>query len=540
MTDIISREKDKGGYSLRRKRSLHRKRLMDVDKGTNPDQLPPGTLVAIYSRVSSEDQVHGYSLEAQVHACQAFAAQRKWKIVEYYSDPGQSGKDDQRPAFSRMIADARTGQFKAILFHKLDRFSRNIENTLRYFRDLNACDVLIASVTEDFDFTTAQGRLVFRMMALFAQWYLENLSAEVVKSKMAMARHGIQNGPVPFGYIKDRNKNQIMIVEEEAKLIQTVYQLYATGKHTDQTIADFMNQSGSLTRKGNRWTKDTVTDILQNEFFYGMVAYRDQLWPGRHPAIIARELFDRVKEMRTKHAHRPRSHIGLNKVVHANLLRGIVCCNHCQQPLRIQSTRHYGYYLETSRYRGRDCIHSNGRVRMDYLDQMVFGLLRNVRLPEDWQLEIKQLMQNLDVVRQVEKRKLEIGEELRRAARAFADGAFSEKSYERRRRKLISEKDLLVVPDDVNALDLDTPLDDLSDFLEEANNDEKKRILHLLFETIYYDFDQKRVAGFKPQAEFVHIFHPAATLSGWIENEGLFSMPLDEVSTNVYCNNISQ
>src|SRR5512145_1165677 len=106
MTDIEHKEKEPIVYSLRRKRSLHRKRLMDVDKAANPDQLPPGTPIAVYSRVSSEEQVHGYSLDAQVNACKAFAAQRKWKIVKFYSDPGHSAKDDKRPAFSQMIQDA--------------------------------------------------------------------------------------------------------------------------------------------------------------------------------------------------------------------------------------------------------------------------------------------------------------------------------------------------------------------------------------------------------------------------------------------------
>ena len=525
MTSLSFKENDTVDYSSRRKRSLHRKRLMDVDKGGNPDQLPPGTPVVIYSRVSSEDQIHGYSLETQVNACKSFAAQRKWEIVGYYSDPGFSGKDDQRPAFSRMIADAREGHFKAILFHKLDRFSRNIENTLRYFRDLNACDVLIASVTEDFDFTTAQGRLVFRMMALFAQWYLENLSAEVVKSKMAMARHGIQNGPVPFGYIK--NQKQIVIVEEEARLVQNAYELYATGKYTDQMIADFLNQSGSLTRKGNRWTKDTITDFLQNEFYYGMVAYRDQLWPGRHPAIISRELFEGVKAIRAGHARRPRSHIGIHKVVHANLLRGIVCCSHCRQPLRIQSTRHYGYYQETSRYRGRDCLQSNGRVRMDILDQQVFDLLKSVQVPGEWQVEIQGMLQDMDVVRQVKIRKLEIDEELRRVARAYADGGYSEASYERRRSRLISEKNLLAIPDDMEALDLDVSLEMLGDYLEEASDDERKQILHLLFESIYYDFDRQCVVGFKPQTEFANVFHSAVSSTGWAESEGMFTVLVD-------------
>jgi hypothetical protein len=87
MTDTTQKDKDPVVYSSRRKRSLNRKRLMDIDKSANSDQLPPGTPIAVYSRVSSEEQVHGYSLDAQVNACKAFAAQRKWNIVRSYSDP---------------------------------------------------------------------------------------------------------------------------------------------------------------------------------------------------------------------------------------------------------------------------------------------------------------------------------------------------------------------------------------------------------------------------------------------------------------------
>jgi site-specific DNA recombinase len=96
---------------------------MDIDKSANPDQLPPHTPIAINSRVSTDEQVHGYSLDAQVNACIAFAAQRRWKVVRFYSGTGNSAKDDNRPDFGKMIAHAQEQQFKAFIFHKLDRFS---------------------------------------------------------------------------------------------------------------------------------------------------------------------------------------------------------------------------------------------------------------------------------------------------------------------------------------------------------------------------------------------------------------------------------
>mgnify|MGYP005647317311 CR=1 FL=1 len=140
--------------------------------------------MAIYTRVSTDEQAEkGLSLSAQQHACRKFADNREWTVVEVYEDPGYSGKNDKRPGFQNMLEDARQGKFKVVLIHKLDRFSRNIDNTLKIFRDLNDHDVTLASVTEEFDYSTPMGRMFFHMMAVFAQWYLENLSAETAKGK---------------------------------------------------------------------------------------------------------------------------------------------------------------------------------------------------------------------------------------------------------------------------------------------------------------------------------------------------------------------
>jgi len=157
---------------------------------------------------------------------------------------------------------------------------------------------------------------------------------------------------------------------------------------------------------------------------------------------------------------------------------------------------------------------------MDVMNRLVFDLLRNVQLPEAWQKDIERMIQDMDVVRKIENRRLEIEDELRRAGRAFADGAFNEDDYDRRRRKLISEKDSLVVPDGARAIEMGMQLETIGDFIDEATDDEKYKILHILFDAVYYDFGQKRLVGFKPHAEFVPIFRLAAPLSGWSEKEG--------------------
>jgi site-specific DNA recombinase len=156
--------------------------------------------VAIYTRVSSEEQVDGYSLSAQEEQARRFAEFKGWTVVALYEEPGRSGKSDLRPVFQQMIRDAEAHQFDVILVHKLDRFSRNVLDVLSYLKRLHQYDVSFTSVTEDFDFTTPMGRMLLTLLAAFAEWYLSNLSHETAKGKAERARKGDWNGTLPFGY----------------------------------------------------------------------------------------------------------------------------------------------------------------------------------------------------------------------------------------------------------------------------------------------------------------------------------------------------
>ena len=100
-----------------------------------PDARTVGTgrLAAIYVRVSSREQVEGYSLEAQLRACREFCAARGYSVVVEYADEGVSAHTDnlaKRPQFSRMLADAEAGRFNLIVVHKMDRFARKLRVTL--------------------------------------------------------------------------------------------------------------------------------------------------------------------------------------------------------------------------------------------------------------------------------------------------------------------------------------------------------------------------------------------------------------------------
>jgi site-specific DNA recombinase len=99
-------------------------------------------------------------------------------------DEAWSGKTVHRPAFQQMLADARAGQFDVVVCHKLDRFSRSLVDVLLTLDELQKYNVTFASAAESIDFTSPTGRMMLVMLAFFAEWYLQNLSAETTKGKV--------------------------------------------------------------------------------------------------------------------------------------------------------------------------------------------------------------------------------------------------------------------------------------------------------------------------------------------------------------------
>lgn len=501
------------------------KRLVVGD--LNPDEFGPGTQVAVYVRVSSEEQVEGYSIDAQREKCLAKAANNEWVVYKVYEDPGFSAKDDHRPAFMQMMNDARHGMFKSIIVHKLDRLMRNVELTAKYFKELSELDVMLTSESEKFDFSSSSGRLYFNMMAVFAQWYLENLSAEVIKAKELMFKRGIHNGRVPFGYDKVGRKSVPVIVPNEENIVKKAFELYATGEYGDQTIADFLNEN-SATRRGRKWSKDTVRDLMQNEFYIGMVRHYDDLNEGVHKPIITRELFERCLEVRKKHAKATRRYAAPINRKDAYILQRVIHCSVCGRPLRIQSTGKYRYYKEVSMERGLECPMSARTIKMEIADKQVSNILANIQLPASWQGEIKQMSEDLDFIQTIQNRKAAIDEQIKRLSRAMVDGGITEEEYEHKRATLLSEKKSLVVPEFSVVTQQGMILDNFTDYLREATREELTHIIHLMFNRAEVDFALKKIIKIEIHPEFIELFRMGLKGSEWKEQDpGVFYLNED-------------
>ena len=104
-----------------------------------------------YCRFSSEAQRDGYSIEAQVRAITEWAQREGHVIRDFYIDEARSGTSDNRESFQRMISDASTGTFKAVVVHKLDRFARDRYDSAVYRHKLKEHGIRVISVLEPLD-----------------------------------------------------------------------------------------------------------------------------------------------------------------------------------------------------------------------------------------------------------------------------------------------------------------------------------------------------------------------------------------------------
>lgn len=160
--------------------------------------------VALYCRVSTEEQaVHGLSIEAQREALDTWATENHVQVVDRYIDAGISARKpaSKRPELQRLLADVRSGQIDLIVFTKLDRWFRNIAEYYKVQEALETHRVDWKTIHEDYDTSTASGRLKINIMLSVAQDEADRTS-ERIKAVFAskMERQEPCVGRLPTGY----------------------------------------------------------------------------------------------------------------------------------------------------------------------------------------------------------------------------------------------------------------------------------------------------------------------------------------------------
>ena len=470
--------------------------------------------VVLYARVSTEEQAdEGHSIDAQLRVLRELAARKGWRVVGEYVDAGYSGKTLHRPKMQALLGDAAQRAFDVIAVHKLDRFSRSISDTITTLTELKEIGVSLASATQPIDFTTPEGKLMLMMLAVFAEIYIDNLSAETKKGMEQRARKGLWNGHIPFGYAKNGDGNGLTFHPENIEGYRLAIRMCADGKRISE-IMDTLNAQGyrSTSFRGvHPFSKDMLFHMLKNRFYLGQVQYKGEHMQGKHEPAIDLETWERAqRQMERRAAFRGDHH---RRASRPYLLRGLAYCAECGNRLRGQiSGDHIRYYRCPASYKGMVCSQTKN-IRADRIEKQIGEIFMRLCLPKDWRERALELLGETptETARQ-EKQRTNLEGQLERAKVLFQLGDITEQHYRAERDRLRREIQELRP---VQTFDLERAANVLQNFGElwsKANSKEQEDITHALIDRVYTSGG--KIVTIEPKADFYPLIAIAAREAG--------------------------
>ena len=264
----------------------------------------PDNRAALYCRVSTEDQAkEGFSLTAQKERLEAYCMAKGWNVSKVYVDDGYSGRKDDRPAYLEMMKEKDNWDILVVL--KMDRIHRNSKNFTLMMERLHDWNKEFTSMQESFDTTTAMGRFVMDIIQRIAQLESEQIGERVYIGMRQKAKEGkgILGFNTPYGFdFKDGN---LMINEDEAGIVITMFNLYYNGTTLRGICREFKEMEIPTKRGMNNWDPKTVQRILSNPIYCGFLKWEDLIYSSDLGGIIDFNLFNLVQER----LHRNKAHI---------------------------------------------------------------------------------------------------------------------------------------------------------------------------------------------------------------------------------------
>jgi len=324
-----------------------------------------------YIRVSTVKQgERGSSLTEQKDAIEAYAARNGLSIVRRFEEIETAAKQGRR-MFSQMMAELKAGKADGLVIHKIDRSARNPHDWAD-LGDLIDRGIDVRFVSDNFDLLSRGGRLSADIQAVVASDYIRNLREEVKKGMYGRLKQGLYPWAAPMGYL-NAGKGKLKTIDPvKGPLVRQMFERYATNTIAFEELRHEMWQKGLRTSAGKPLYDNTLTAILNNPFYIGVIRIgtTGETFPGAHEPLITKALFDRVQAvLRGKTVPKAKKH--------QYLLRQMVKCGNCaRRTLTAERQKSYIYY----RCHGPDC--KGASWRGDVLEGIAFDHIARIRLDD--------------------------------------------------------------------------------------------------------------------------------------------------------------
>lgn len=295
---------------------------------------------AIYARLSVENSGKSEKVDVianQIEICKSYIAERPYlNLIDTYVDNGRTGTVFDRPEFNRLMNDIRTGRIKCLVVRDLSRFGRDYIEAGTYLeRVFPQIGLRFIAIKENYDNFDADGSgesLIIPLQNMINTLYSKDISRKVSTALKAQMESGeFKKRNLPYGYRWDEEHSNMVFDEETAPIVRKIFQWKIEGLSLP-AIADRLDamnapnpefqkyqvgvRTGNATAK-KIWNKSSLTTILDNPHYVGDTVLgrtlnaiykgvRNQhidreewiVFPNTHEAIISREDFQKVREMR--------------------------------------------------------------------------------------------------------------------------------------------------------------------------------------------------------------------------------------------------
>lgn len=351
---------------------------------TTSDQIVWQT--AVYIRLSKEDgNDESLSVTNQKKIIIEYLEQffiDHYILVDFYIDDGLTGTDHDRPDFQRMIYDMENGKINCIVCKNLSRMFRNYSDQ-GYFLEkvfpMNKTRFITVSdpKVDSYLHPEAIEGLEVPINGLMNDRFAAKTSHDVRDTFATKRRKGEFIGAfAPYGYAKDpENKNHLIIDEEAAQVVRTIFQWFVSQGMSKNGIARRLNEQGVLNpaaykhskgfqyhnpqieKNDGYWSASAITNILQNQMYIGTMVQGKQTvinykvhnkvavpaanWyivEGTHEPVISREIFDKAQDLQLQDTRTAPSQGQLH------LFAGFIRCADCKKAMTRQKTKDIVYY----------------------------------------------------------------------------------------------------------------------------------------------------------------------------------------------------
>ncbi|WP_312281176.1 recombinase family protein [Oscillibacter sp.] len=296
--------------------------------------------VALYVRVSTEEQaLHGLSIEAQSEALNEWAKENGCEVIGRYTDAGISArkKAAKRPDLQRLLEDVSAGKIDLIVFTKLDRWFRNIAEYYKVQEILEKYNVNWKTTYEDYDTSTAAGRLKINIMLSVAQDEADRTSERIkVVFDNKKQRKEPVSGRVPYGYRIEGKR--VVVDEEAAPAVRALFEEYLASHLVSLAII------AAERANGKKMTYNRAKTMFRSPAYYGEINGTEDMCEP----YITKEQFLEMKKIRGARARTATQ----NRIY---LFSGILFCGDCGHRMAARTHRERQAYNCSHHYLGGEC-----------------------------------------------------------------------------------------------------------------------------------------------------------------------------------------